>query len=59
MSHYTIRGFPSFASQYVVAAVNGYFHSIACAAHAKGVDDSLQVMIFHIPNLVLILCFLH
>ncbi|KAJ0077888.1 hypothetical protein Patl1_37303 [Pistacia atlantica] len=42
MSHYTIRGFPSFASQYVVAAVNGYFHSVACAAHAKGVDDSLQ-----------------
>ncbi|XP_044490228.1 serine/threonine-protein kinase TOR-like isoform X2 [Mangifera indica] len=42
MSHYTIRGYPSFASQYVVAAVNGYFHSIACAAHAKGVDDSLQ-----------------
>ncbi|KAJ0103473.1 hypothetical protein Patl1_04058 [Pistacia atlantica] len=42
MSHYTMRGFPSFASQYVVAAVNGYFHSVACAAHATGVDDSLQ-----------------
>lgn len=42
MSHYTLRGFPSIAAQYVVAAVNGYFHSIACAAHAKGVDDSLQ-----------------
>ncbi|KAJ0074698.1 hypothetical protein Patl1_37647 [Pistacia atlantica] len=45
MSHYTMRGFPSFASQYVVAAVNGYFHSVACAAHATGVDDSLQVSI--------------
>ncbi|KAK2968905.1 hypothetical protein RJ640_018597, partial [Escallonia rubra] len=42
MSHYTLRGLPSIASQYVVAAVTGYFHSIACAAHAKGVDDSLQ-----------------
>ncbi|CAH9071216.1 unnamed protein product [Cuscuta epithymum] len=42
MSHYTLRGFPSLAAQYVVAAVTGYFHSIACAAHAKGVDDSLQ-----------------
>lgn len=42
MSHYTLRGFPSIAAQFVVAAVNGYFHSIACAAHAKGVDDSLQ-----------------
>lgn len=44
MSHYTLRGFPNVAAQYVVAAVNGYFHSIACAAHAKGVDDSLQVI---------------
>lgn len=44
MSHYTLRGFPSIAAQFVVSAVNGYFHSIACAAHAKGVDDSLQVM---------------
>lgn len=43
MSHYTLRSFPSMASQYVVAAVTGYFHSIACAGHAKGVDDSLQV----------------
>ncbi|PWA90617.1 target of rapamycin [Artemisia annua] len=42
MSHYTLRGLPNFASQFVVAAVTGYFHSIACAAHAKGVDDSLQ-----------------
>ncbi|EEF44131.1 fkbp-rapamycin associated protein, putative [Ricinus communis] len=42
MSHYTLRGFPSVASQFVVAAVTGYFHSIACAANAKGVDDSLQ-----------------
>ncbi|KAI3445863.1 hypothetical protein Pfo_002528 [Paulownia fortunei] len=42
MSHYTLRGFPSVAAQFVVAAVTGYFHSIACAAHAKGVDDSLQ-----------------
>ncbi|XP_059653076.1 serine/threonine-protein kinase TOR-like isoform X1 [Cornus florida] len=42
MSHYTLRGFPTVAAQFVVAAVTGYFHSIACAAHAKGVDDSLQ-----------------
>ncbi|PIN07839.1 DNA-dependent protein kinase [Handroanthus impetiginosus] len=42
MSHYTLRGFPSIAAQFVVAAVTGYFHSIACAAHSKGVDDSLQ-----------------
>ncbi|KAF8410288.1 hypothetical protein HHK36_002814 [Tetracentron sinense] len=42
MSHYILRGFPSIAGQYVVAAVTGYFHSIACAATAKGVDDSLQ-----------------
>lgn len=42
MSHYTMRGLPNFAAQFVVAAVTGYFHSIACAAHAKGVDDSLQ-----------------
>ncbi|GJX78343.1 serine/threonine-protein kinase TOR [Tanacetum coccineum] len=42
MSHYTVRGLPNFAAQFVVAAVTGYFHSIACAAHAKGVDDSLQ-----------------
>nr|GEW20723.1 serine/threonine-protein kinase TOR isoform X2 [Tanacetum cinerariifolium] len=43
MSHYTLRGLPNIAAQFVVAAVTGYFHSIACAAHAKGVDDSLQV----------------
>ncbi|CAI9104219.1 OLC1v1002849C2 [Oldenlandia corymbosa var. corymbosa] len=42
MSHYTLKGSSSKVSQYVVAAVNGYFHSIACGAHAKGVDDSLQ-----------------
>ncbi|KAK9097076.1 hypothetical protein Sjap_022573 [Stephania japonica] len=42
MSHYTVRGFPDVAGQYVVAAVTGYFHSIAHAATAKGVDDSLQ-----------------
>ncbi|KAK9166114.1 hypothetical protein Scep_001305 [Stephania cephalantha] len=42
MSHYTVRGFPAVAGQYVVAAVTGYFHSIAHAATAKGVDDSLQ-----------------
>ncbi|KAL8541637.1 hypothetical protein ACS0TY_002778 [Phlomoides rotata] len=42
MSHYTLRSFRSIASQFVVAAVTGYFHSIACAAHSKGVDDSLQ-----------------
>ncbi|EYU37539.1 hypothetical protein ABFS82_02G047600 [Erythranthe guttata] len=42
MSHYTLRSFPSIAGQFVVAAVTGYFHSIACAANSKGVDDSLQ-----------------
>ncbi|KAK7308127.1 hypothetical protein VNO77_41724 [Canavalia gladiata] len=42
MSHYTLRGFTDVAAQFVVAAVTGYFHSIACAANAKGVDDSLQ-----------------
>ncbi|KAK4378516.1 hypothetical protein RND71_000378 [Anisodus tanguticus] len=42
MSHYTLRGFGNIAAQFVVAAVTGYFHSIACGAHAKGVDDSLQ-----------------
>ncbi|GAB4853400.1 hypothetical protein Ancab_017578 [Ancistrocladus abbreviatus] len=42
MSHYTLRGFASTAAQFVVAAVTGYFHSIACAANSKGVDDSLQ-----------------
>lgn len=41
MSHYISRG--QIASQFVVSAVTGYFHSIACAANAKGVDDSLQV----------------
>ncbi|CAO2815870.1 unnamed protein product [Amaranthus hypochondriacus] len=42
MSHYTLRGYASTAGQFVVAAVTGYFHSIACAANSKGVDDSLQ-----------------
>lgn len=42
MSHYTLRGYGSTAGQFVVAAVTGYFHSIACAANSKGVDDSLQ-----------------
>ncbi|ERM95810.1 serine/threonine-protein kinase TOR isoform X2 [Amborella trichopoda] len=42
MSHYTLRGFPAIAGQYVVEAVTGYFNSIACAANAKGADDSLQ-----------------
>ncbi|KAL1192594.1 Serine/threonine-protein kinase TOR [Cardamine amara subsp. amara] len=40
MSHYIQKGQKS--SEFVVAAVTGYFHSIACAANAKGVDDSLQ-----------------
>lgn len=43
MSLYTVRGYASAASQFVVAAVTGYFHSIACSANTKGVDDSLQV----------------
>ncbi|KAG1342788.1 serine/threonine-protein kinase TOR [Cocos nucifera] len=42
MSHYTPRGCPGIAGKYVVAAVTGYFYSIACASTAKGVDDSLQ-----------------
>ncbi|KAJ4958930.1 hypothetical protein NE237_026041 [Protea cynaroides] len=42
MSNYTLRGYPGITGQYVVAAVTGYFHSIACAATSKGVDDSLQ-----------------
>ncbi|CAN0880168.1 Serine/threonine-protein kinase TOR [Linum grandiflorum] len=46
MSHYTVRGYPDVASQFVVAAVNGYFYSIACAANAKGVDDSLQALMY-------------
>ncbi|CAN0880281.1 Cell division cycle 20.1, cofactor of APC complex [Linum grandiflorum] len=45
MSHYTVRGYPDVASQFVVAAVNGYFYSIACAGNAKGVDDSLQAQL--------------
>ena len=48
MSHYTLQGLPNVASQFVVSAVTGYFHSIACAANAKGVDDSLQVNNTHI-----------
>ncbi|GAB2292090.1 hypothetical protein Dimus_026338 [Dionaea muscipula] len=42
MSHYTLRGSATTAAQFVVSAVTGYFHSIACAANANGVDDSLQ-----------------
>lgn len=53
MSHYTLRGYADVAAQYVVAAVSGYFHSIACAANAKGVDDSLQVnSIVHCCNVI-------
>ncbi|KAI3976999.1 hypothetical protein MKX01_008857 [Papaver californicum] len=37
-----IEGFSDLAGQYVVGAVTVYFHSIAFAAAAKGVDDSLQ-----------------
>ena len=33
---------PNVTAQFVVAAVTWYFHSIECAANAKGVDDSLQ-----------------
>ncbi|CAN8288398.1 unnamed protein product [Cochlearia groenlandica] len=40
MSHYISRG--QMASQFAVAAVTGYFHSIEYAATGKGVDDSLQ-----------------
>ncbi|XP_020086675.1 serine/threonine-protein kinase TOR isoform X1 [Ananas comosus] len=42
MSHYTMRGRSDIAGKYVVAAVTGYFYSIACASTTKGVDDSLQ-----------------
>ncbi|XP_068316986.1 serine/threonine-protein kinase TOR-like [Pyrus communis] len=42
MSLYNVRGCANVASQFVVAAVTGYFHSIACSANTKGVDDSLQ-----------------
>ncbi|KAL8097331.1 hypothetical protein AgCh_030462 [Apium graveolens] len=42
MSHYTSKGLPKVSGQFVVAAVTGYFHSIAYAANDKGVDDSLQ-----------------
>ncbi|VAH06574.1 unnamed protein product [Triticum turgidum subsp. durum] len=42
MSRYTLRGRPDIAGKYVVAAVTGYFYSIACASTTKGVDDSLQ-----------------
>lgn len=45
MSRYTFRGRPDIAGKYVVAAVTGYFYSIACASTTKGVDDSLQVNI--------------
>ncbi|KAG6502470.1 hypothetical protein ZIOFF_034749 [Zingiber officinale] len=47
--HYTLRGCPDVAAKYVVAAVTGYFYSIACASTAKGgVDDSLQL--FHVKK---------
>uniref|UniRef100_A0A0D9WFJ7 Serine/threonine-protein kinase TOR n=1 Tax=Leersia perrieri TaxID=77586 RepID=A0A0D9WFJ7_9ORYZ len=42
MSRYILRGRPDIAEKYVVAAVTGYFYSIACASTTKGVDDSLQ-----------------
>ncbi|KAH9295237.1 hypothetical protein KI387_038825, partial [Taxus chinensis] len=42
MSHFTLRGLPTMASQYIVAAVTGYFRSIAFGANTKGGDDSLQ-----------------
>uniref|UniRef100_A0A0D3G4U2 Serine/threonine-protein kinase TOR n=1 Tax=Oryza barthii TaxID=65489 RepID=A0A0D3G4U2_9ORYZ len=44
MSRYTLRGRPDIAGKYVVAAVTGYFYSIACASTTKGVDDSLQII---------------
>ncbi|KAI5426799.1 ATP-dependent helicase NAM7 [Lathyrus oleraceus] len=44
--HYQVRHLDTSdkntAAQFVVAAVTGYFHSIACAANSKGVDGSLQ-----------------
>lgn len=43
MSYYTLRDVPDAAAEFVVSAINGYFHSIASRAHAKGADDSLQV----------------
>ena len=52
MSHYTLRGLPNFAAQFVVEAVTGYFHSIAFAAHAKGVDDSLQVSHYYVADVI-------
>lgn len=42
MSHFTLKGLPAVASQYVVQAVTGYFRSIAFGANTKGGDDSLQ-----------------
>ena len=36
---------PNVTAQFVVAAVTWYFHSIECAANAKGVDDSLQYIL--------------
>lgn len=46
MSHYTNKGRSEIVGKYVVAAVTGYFYSIACASTSKGVDDSLQVSKF-------------
>ncbi|KAJ7542470.1 hypothetical protein O6H91_10G108000 [Diphasiastrum complanatum] len=42
MSHYTFKGKPSLVGKHVVAAVQGYFRSIAHASTNKGGDDSLQ-----------------
>lgn len=56
MSHYTLRGYPGVAGQYIVAAVTGYFYSIACASNAKGVDDSLQVQLLRFPQFLIFNC---
>ncbi|KAH7835891.1 hypothetical protein Vadar_030886 [Vaccinium darrowii] len=45
MSQYTVRGLSNKAAQFVVSAVTGYFHSIACADNAGGVNDILQVIV--------------
>jgi FKBP12-rapamycin complex-associated protein len=44
MSHHTLMGAPASAARHVVAAVDGYFRSIALgSANQKGGDGSLQV----------------
>lgn len=44
MSHHTVMHNPAAAARHVVAAVNGYFRSIALgSANQKGGDGSLQV----------------